>query len=97
MRLQIKLSSLKAQNERATSDLTQLTQANKATAQANEDLSGKNQRLSDEINMLVNRIALNDLLKEVNIDELALLAESNNSMTMNFMQVMSRWEHINSL
>ena len=95
IRLQIKLSNLKSANQRTGAELKNLSLSNDVTLKSNADLSAQNAALSDEIHNLVNRVALNDLLKEVQLDELALLAESNQSMTTTFKEVMQRWSHIN--
>lgn len=43
---------------------------------------------------MIQRIDLNTLLKEVDVEELKLLAVNNESMNMAFMNMINRWDVI---
>ena len=72
IRLQIKLSQLKTQNKRASEELSTVTTTNEKLDKTNEILVGQNEKLNSNIGLMVMRIDLNTLLKEIDIEEMKL-------------------------
>ena len=94
LRLQIKYSQLQSQKEKQKTELNKLTSSNESLGVQNTDLAKKNQKLDSEIQSLIQRIDLNTLLKEVDVEELKLLAVNNEHMNMAFMNMINRWDVI---
>ena len=94
LRQQIKLSQLQSLKEKQRVELQGLTSSNEQLAVQNADLSKKNQKLDSDIQSLIQRIDLNTLLKEVDVEELKLLAVNNEHMNMAFMNMLNRWDVI---
>lgn len=94
IRHQIKLSQLRANNERTAKELAAKKIENEALLKSNADLDAKNTKLDAAIVELVQRIDLNTLLREVDLEEMKLLAQNNTNMNMAFMQMMTKWEAI---
>lgn len=94
IRHQIKLSQLRANNERTAKELAAKKIENEALLKSNADLDAKNTKLDAAIVELVQRIDLNTLLREVDLEEMKLLAQNNTHMNMAFMQMMTKWEAI---
>ena len=97
LRLQIKYSQLQSQKEKQKTELNKLTSSNESLGVQNTDLAKKNQKLDSEIQSLIQRIDLNTLLKEVDVEELKLLAVNNEHMNMAFMNMINRWDVIKRL
>lgn len=94
LRLQIKYSQLQSQKEKQKTELAKLTSSNETLGAQNADLAKKNQKLDSDIQSLIQRIDLNTLLKEVDVEELKLLAVNNEHMNMAFMNMINRWDVI---
>lgn len=74
LRMQIKYSQLQTANAKHKEDLDRLTKANEDLIKNNTALDEKNTKLDTEIVLLIQRIDVNSLLKEVDMEELKLLA-----------------------
>ena len=96
IRAQIRQSQLKKANERVDADLEQKTEENGALIKSNEDLEAENEKLDTQIKELVQRVDLNTLLREVDLQDLALQAQNNQTMNVGFMTMLQKWEHINN-
>lgn len=96
IKMQIRESQLKSGNQRAADELADLTEKNAALLKSNAEMEVKNETLDKQIVEIVQRVDLNTLLKEVDLEELKLLANSNTNMNMGFMQMLSKWEAINN-
>ncbi len=94
LRLQIKYSQLQTANSKTRDDLEKLTRANDELIKSNAALDEKNTKLDSEIVALIQRIDVNTLLKEVDMEELKLLAQNTENMNMAFMNMLNRWESI---
>lgn len=94
IRQQIKNSQLKAANGRTKEELVAVTEDNEKLQKDNEDLLAANEKLSTEIALMIQRIDLNTLLKEIDIEEMRLQARNNQSMNMEFMKLLTKWNYI---
>jgi hypothetical protein len=96
IRTQIRNSQLLSNNARVNDEYEQLLAKNEALLKANDEVEVQNEKLNNEIIELVQRIDVNTLLKEVDLEELHLLANNNTQMNMGFMKLLTKWEAINS-
>lgn len=94
LRLQIKYSQLQTANLKTRDDLEKLSRTNDELIKNNTALDEKNTKLDTEIVALIQRIDVNTLLKEVDMEELKLLAQNTENMNMAFMNMLNRWESI---
>ncbi len=94
LRMQIKLSQLQTANAKTKEELEKLTISNESLTKNNTTLDAKNTKLDAEIVALIQRIDVNSLLKEVDVEELKLMVTNTENMNMAFMNMMNRWESI---
>lgn len=94
LRMQIKLSQLQTANAKTKEELEKLTATNESLTKNNATLDAKNTKLDAEIVALIQRIDVNSLLKEVDVEELKLMVTNTENMNMAFMNMMNRWESI---
>ena len=94
IKCQIKLSQLKSQKARTTTELEALEASNAEVIKANEDYTTKNDALNKEILELIQRIDVSTLLKEVDLEEMKLLATNNINMNAAFTAMLNRWDDI---
>lgn len=94
LRLQIKYSQLQTANAKHKDELEKITTTNENLIKNNTALDEKNTKLDQEIVQLIQRIDVNSLLKEVDMEELKLLATNTENMNMAFMNMLNRWESI---
>lgn len=81
-------------NAKHKDELEKLNATNEALVKNNTSLDEKNTKLDSEIVQLIQRIDVNSLLKEVDMEELKLLATNTENMNMSFMNMLNRWESI---
>lgn len=60
----------------------------------NEILSNENLEMDRNIAVLIQRIKVSNLLKDIDIEEMQLLARSNNHMKRAFEDMITKWEAI---
>ena len=94
LKLQIKYSQLQNQNEKDAKELQALDGANEKLQRQNAEREAKNAATDKEIQALIKRIDVNTLLKEVDMQELELMAQSTEQMNVNFLNMLNRWEII---
>lgn len=94
LRMEIRFSQLKTANAKHKDDLEKITVANESLIKKNTELDEKNTKLDAEIVALIKRIDVNSLLKEVDMEELKLLAQNTENMNMAFMNMLNRWDTI---
>ena len=63
----------------------------------NEKLTGENETLSKKIQATLQKIDVNALLKEVDVEDLKLLDQNNKNMNQTMKQLIKKWETINGL
>lgn len=81
---QILLSKLQKQNERLKEEKKTLDEKNITVVKENEKFTKDNAALSVDIMDLIKRIDVSTLLKEIDIEEIKLLARNNVEMQMAF-------------
>ncbi len=80
LKLQVKLSQLKAANQTDREDLEMTLKENAQLDEANAKLDEHNRKLDAEIIMVVKRVEVNSLLEDVDIEDLRLMAQNTNKM-----------------
>lgn len=81
IKLQIKFSQLVTLEEKSKVELQVLTEENAFYLKKNAEFEAENEKLNKEIVMYIQKIDINNLLKEVDIEDLKLLAQNNKVMT----------------
>ena len=94
LRAKIKLSQLQSQKKRMTVDLEQVTETNVKLIKQNEDYDKKNAKLDADILELIQRVEVAALLKQVDLEEMNLLAQNNVSMNKAFASLLNSWQRI---
>jgi len=74
-----------------TVDLEQVTETNVKLIKQNEDYDKKNAKLDAEILELIQRVEVAALLKQVDLEEMNLLAQNNVSMNKAFASLLNSW------
>ena len=77
-----------------TSDLEEVTEQNTKVLKSNEDFDKKNKKLDAEILELIQRVEVAALLKQVDLEEMNLLAQNNISMNKAFGSLLNSWARI---
>ena len=77
IRTQIRNSQLLSNNARVNEEYEEMVSKNEALVKANDEVEAQNEKLDKDIMELVQRIDVNTLLKEVDLEELNLLANNN--------------------
>lgn len=94
IKLQIRLSQLLTHEERMREELHKLTTENDFYIKKNKDLEIENAQLSKEIQLTVQKIDINSLLKEIDIEDMRLLATNNKQMNSALHNLIGKWESI---
>lgn len=91
---QVLLSQLQTKNKRDADELTTLEKENDVLVKDNEKYTDGNGKLQKEIFQIIQRIDVATLLKEVDTEELKMLANNNISMNMSFQAMLQKWDAI---
>ncbi|CAI2365795.1 unnamed protein product [Moneuplotes crassus] len=95
----VRLKSLKdlleVKKERLTAEVEDLNIENEDYAKKNEELEEENKATEEKIKMMLKKIDVNNLLKAVNIDDLAAAAKKNQNVNKVLMAMMHKWEQVN--
>jgi hypothetical protein len=94
LRQQIKLSQLMKANETNKTELARLTEVNEKLVTDNTTLNDKNVKLDSDISALIQRIDVNTLLREVDMQELEIIAKNTEELDRNFDQMLRRWNRV---
>lgn len=94
IKAEIKKSQLKSQRERMTAEHEELEATNAKLLKENTDFDAKNDALNKDILDLIQRIDVATLLKEVDLEEMKLLATNNVNMNMAFTALLNKWDAI---
>ena len=94
IKAQIQLSQLKARRARNTVEHEEIVASNEKLIKENNDYDVKNTKLNQEILELIQRIDVATLLKEVDLEEMKLLATNNINMNMAFTALLNKWDAI---
>ena len=69
-----------------------MTEANAKLEKDNTQLNDKNDKLDSEIKDLLQRIQVNTLLKEIDMQELEIIAKNTEELNLNLGSTLNRWE-----
>jgi len=94
IKLQIKFSQLQSLEEKSKVELQTLVEENDFYKKKNAEFEADNEKLNKEIMAYIQKIDINSLLKEVDIEDLRLLAQNNKMMTSALHQMLTKWETI---
>lgn len=71
-----------------------LTVSNTEIIKENEKYEKDNEGLVKEISLLIQRIDVSTLLKQIDLEEMKMLSTQNTNMSMAFQGVLMQWENI---
>ena len=94
VKLQIKFSQLQTLEEKSKAEVLSLLEENDFYKKKNDEFEAENEKLNKEIFAYIQKIDINSLLKEVDIEDLKLLAQNNKMMTSALHQMLTKWETI---
>ena len=94
IKLQIKFSQLQTLEEKSKVEVQSLLEENDFYKKKNDEFEAENEQLNKEIFAYIQKIDINTLLKEVDIEDLRLLAQNNKMMTSALHQMLTKWETI---
>ena len=94
IKLQIKFSQLQTLEEKSKVEVQNLLEENDFYQKKNAEFEAENEKLNMEIMAYIQKIDINNLLKEVDIEDLRLLAQNNKMMTSALHQMLTKWETI---
>ena len=77
-----------------TAEHEELEVSNAKVLKDNADFEAKNDTLNKDILELIQRIDVSTLLKEVDLEEMKLLATNNINMNMAFTSLLNKWDAI---
>jgi predicted nuclease with TOPRIM domain len=58
-------------------------------------MQGENQEMREKLEFLNKKVEINDQLKNIDLEELKLIARSNLVMNNNITDLISKWENLN--
>jgi hypothetical protein len=90
----VKNSQLDSQNKMLNVEDDQLTESNTKLLTGNEQLEKENTELKKKIALTIQKIDINNLLKDIDIEELQLLAKNNKQMNFTLENMMTKWNCI---
>jgi hypothetical protein len=94
IKLQIRYSQLMSQDERLKGEDKSLAEENAFYVKKNVEFELDNAKLNKEIQQTIMKIDINSLLKEVDIEDLKLQAQTNKMMNSALHQLLGKWESI---
>ena len=94
IKLLLRKSLLTSSNERITGELGEIKKTNVDLGKENATLDKENEDLSKEIELIIQRIQISALLKEIDVEEMRQLAQSNENLNTSFIKIFSQWERI---
>lgn len=90
----LKLSMLQSANLTLCEEEKTLIASNAVLIKENAEFEKQNENLSKEINLLIQRIDVSTLLKQIDLEEMKMLANNNNQMSIAFQGLLNQWENI---
>ena len=95
--MQIEYSQLEKKAERLVEEEKQLVEENEIFIKKNKVFEEENHKLQEEITATLQKIDINNLLKEVDIEDMKLLAQNNKLMNLALHNLMDKWEKIQQI
>lgn len=77
-----------------TEEDKELTRFNTEIKAANDKLEKENDSLAKEVSLIIRRIDVSTLLKQIDLEEMKVLANNNNTISQGFQQLLTDWNHI---
>lgn len=96
IKLRVRNSELDSKTEMLKIEDEQLVDGNAKLKKSNEDLEKENLDLKKKIHETIQRIEVNNLLKDIDIEDLQLVAKQNKQMNVNIENLITKWNFINS-
>ena len=90
----VKNSQLDSQRRTLDEEEQHLTLENQRLIEENEAMEKENLELKQKIQQTIERIDINNLLKEIDIEELQLLAKNNKQMNFAMENLITKWNFI---
>ena len=90
----VKNSQLDSQQKMLGVESSILTEGNKNLLTENEQLEKDNTELKKKIALTIQKIDINNLLKDIDIEEMQLLAKNNKQMNFTLENMMTKWNCI---
>lgn len=90
----LRLSMLQSANRQMTEEDKELTQFNTEMKAVNDKLEKENDALEKEVSLIIRRIDVSTLLKQIDLEEMKVLANNNNAISQGFQQLLTDWNHI---
>lgn len=75
-------------------EYNKLKQENEFYAKQNKEFEIENEQLNKEIQVTIQKIDINALLKEIDIEEMRILAQNNKMMNSALHNLIGKWEQI---
>lgn len=94
IKLRVKNSTLDSQNALLADEEKQLKEDNEKLLADNAAMEKENADLKNKIAMTIQRIDINNLLKEIDIEEMQLLAKNNKTMNFAMENLLTKWNFI---
>lgn len=94
VKYRVKNSQLDTQLQMLQIEEDQLTEQNKKLLEDNELLTNDNLDKDNKIKILEQRIRINNLLKNIDIEEMQLLANNNKKIKRSFEDIITQWHAI---
>lgn len=94
IKLNVRNSQLDSQTKMLEIEEEQLTEGNKKLIEHNSELEAENLDLKKKIATTIQRIDINNLLKEIDIEELKILAKNNKQMNFAMENLITKWSFI---
>jgi chromosome segregation ATPase len=94
IKLRVKNSTLDSQNALLADEEKQLKEENEKLIAENASMEKDNADLKNKIAMTIQRIDINNLLKEIDIEEMQLLAKNNKQMNFAMENLLTKWNFI---
>jgi len=94
IKLRVKNSTLDSQNALLADEEKQLKEENEKLIAENASMEKDNADLKNKIAMTIQRIDINNLLKEIDIEEMQLLAKNNKTMNFAMENLLTKWNFI---
>ena len=90
----VKNSQLDSQNKMLDVEQKQLTTNNARLVEENTDLQKENAELQKKIANTIQKIDINNLLKEIDVEELKMQAKNNKQMNFTIENLITKWNVI---
>jgi len=77
-----------------TKELDDVKKQNVELIKENTSLDKSNEDQTKDIELVIQRIQISALLKEIDVEEMRQLAQSNEELNTNFIKIFTQWERI---